>query len=148
MVQSISEIGFQDRNYSSLSMSMQGLPSHCGHPLQLGDTKGRGGSLGGKLSYCSFSVVAEVRASGVCTVQQLHNVSVSPGEPQRDSPTCNSKHSYLSARIQIQVFPLLSSFRISRAFQQAKAFKERDCNNFDRNDAERPRSGLSSHPVT
>jgi len=32
MVQSISEIGFQDRNYSSLSMSMQGLPSHCGRP--------------------------------------------------------------------------------------------------------------------
>lgn len=49
MVQSISEIGFQGRNYSSLSMSVQGLPSHCGHPLQLRDTKGRGGSLGGKL---------------------------------------------------------------------------------------------------
>lgn len=49
-------------------MSMQGLPSHCGHPLQLTDTKDRGGSTGEKLFLTFFLIVAEVRASGVCTV--------------------------------------------------------------------------------
>ena len=81
MVQSISEIGFQDRNYSSLSMSMQGLPSHCGQPPYLTDTKGRGGSMGRKTLFGGFfPVVADVRTSG------NFSIVVPSGETRAEGP--------------------------------------------------------------
>lgn len=143
MVQSISEIGFQDRNNSSLSMSRQGLPSHCGHPLQLLDTKGRWGSIGGKHFLLLFSHCCWGQSLELWQLQQLQSILV----PLRDSPIQEQMclnilfiHSAMAqCRLCYRSFPTsLFYFRISRAFYQVEAFRGREYNDFNRNDGERP----------
>lgn len=146
MVQSISEIGFQERNYSSLSMSGQGLPSHCGHPLQLVDTKGRGGSSGGKhFLWLCFPLLLRWEF-GVWQLQQLEHPGSTQGL-QRDSPMqqqmCLNIQFICSVMTQCRPcyrgFPTsLIHFRISRAFYQVEAFRGKKYNGFNRNDGKRP----------
>lgn len=65
---------------------MQGLRSHCGHPPWLTDTKGRAGSLEGKLAVTCFSLLLRSEPQELVPSQQLHSTTVPPREVRRNRP--------------------------------------------------------------